>query len=130
MSSAGKVRRQRGLRAGKRVLAVRACQVEAAGRRRRLQTPEIPSHPELVFAPDQTDLLVEVIRNIKLATIIHFAVLYTPGGQRVGSVELNPRHRVRVACDSGEAKLGGEAHLQWVIPDLPVAGVAERSVEQ
>ena len=73
-----------------------------------------------MFPFDQADLLAEMIGDIELAAIIHFAVLGGPCGERVAR-ERNPRRSIGIACNSGEAKLGSIAALERVIPDLPIA---------
>src|SRR6266571_3588047 len=83
MPGSRQVSRKGRLGARKSVLAIRSRQVETARSGGGLKAPDLPAHLELVFSLDPVDLLVEVIGDIELAAIVHFAILHAPCRERV-----------------------------------------------
>ena len=105
-------------------------QVQTAGLRKWSADAGCPSPFSFRASFDPAQLLIEVVRDIELAAIVHLAVLNTPRCEAIGSGELNTGRRIGVAGNAREAEFGSKAVLIRVGPDLPVARIAIGGVEQ
>ena len=99
MPGAGQVGRKSRLGSREKILAI------AAGQVRRLLDADVVckrriSHPIFISCLPliQLNRLIEVIRDIELAAIVHLAVLNAPWRQAIRSIEDHARRGIGISC--------------------------------